>query len=238
MEPSNAEGDILICIPTYNECQNIQSTSDEVLGYLPIAHILIIDDNSPDGTGRIADDLAAADRRVHVLHRRVKGGLGSAYRAAYAWALERDYRCIFEFDADGSHRPSEIPKLLAALADHDMVVGSRFAPGGTNTDGVVRRMVSRTGSSLARLVLKVPIMDLTGGFLGLRRQVLETIDVQGLDADGFAFQIELKYRVFSAGFRIAEVPISFSKRRVGDSKMNMGIIVEGIRSLARLRSAK
>lgn len=233
-----SEGDVLICIPTYNECRNIEYISGQVLRALPQAHLLIIDDNSPDGTGRIADSLAAADSRVHVLHRQTKGGLGSAYRAAYAWALAKEYRFIFEFDADGSHDSSDIGVLLEQLAKCDMVVGSRFVTGGKTGDGFLRRVVSRTGSSLAGVVLGLPVTDLTGGFLGLRREVLEAIDVTTLQAKGFAFQIELKHRVHSAGFLIVEVPISFSKRRRGESKMNFGIIVEGLRYLMRVRFKK
>ncbi len=230
-EPSISEGEVLVCIPTYNERENITRIVSQVLRELDAAHILIIDDNSPDDTGKLADGLASVDHRIHVLHRPEKEGLGCAYRAAYRWALPREYFFIFEFDADGSHAPCDIPILLDALKDHDMAVGSRFVPEGKTEDHTIRKMISRSGSAMARRILRLPVLDLTSGFLGLRRRTLETIEIGTLKSRGYAFQIELKHRVYLAGLRIKEVPITFSKRRQGESKMNTDIIFEGLRYL-------
>jgi len=199
-------------------------------------HVLVIDDNSPDGTGEIADRLAAEDDHVHVLHRERKEGLGPAYLAGFRRALELGADLVFEMDCDFSHDPADVPRLAAATANADLVLGSRYVQGGgTRNWGFVRRFISRGGSLYAQVLLQSGVRDLTGGFKCYRRKVLETIALGGISALGYAFQIETTYRALRAGFRVIEVPITFSDREVGGSKMSRGIVLEAIWRVPVLR---
>lgn len=227
---------LLICVPTYNEAENLPLLVPAVHQALPDAHILVIDDRSPDGTGDIADRLAAEDPRVHVLHRAGKEGLGPAYLAGFRWGLDRGYPVICEFDADFSHPPRYLPEMMRRLADADVAIGSRWVPGGgVENWGWTRRLVSRGGSWYGRAVLRAPIRDLTGGFNAYRREVLEAIDLSDVQSRGYVFQIELKYRALLAGYRVVEFPIVFPDRVRGKSKMSGGIFVEAAAAVWRLR---
>jgi dolichol-phosphate mannosyltransferase len=198
--------------------------------------VLVVDDGSPDGTGTLADELAARDPRVNVLHRVRKEGLGKAYLAAFGWALERDYGLVLEMDADFSHDPRHLPALLAGAQEADLVLGSRYVPGGGTVNwGLGRRIISRGGSLYARTILGVAVRDLTGGFKCFRREVLEAIDLATVECSGYAFQIELTYRALRRGFRVVEVPIVFADRRVGQSKMSRRIVLEAIRKVWSIR---
>jgi len=226
----------LIIIPTYNERENLEAIIRAIHLEVHFVHVLVVDDNSPDGTGEIADGLAADDPRVHVLHRTQKDGLGRAYLAGFAWALERDYERIFEMDADFSHDPAYLPTMLDAAESADMVVGSRYVTGGGTRDwGLARRFISRGGGIYARTILGLPIQDLTAGFICYRRETLERIDLDDVTSTGYVFQIELKYRVARAGMRIVEIPIVFPDRKAGDSKMTGAIAREAIWQVWRLR---
>ncbi len=228
--------DTLISIPTFNEAGNVERIVSAVLDQVPDAHILVIDDGSPDGTGDIADALAADDPRVHVLHRTEKAGLGRAYVAAFQWGLQRDYQVFVEMDADFSHRPQDLPKLLAPIGDYDVVIGSRYVAGGaTENWGLPRRAISRAGGFYARALLGVDIRDLTAGFVAWKREVLETIELSTVEASGYVFQVELKYRAHRAGFSLLEVPIIFPDREVGDSKMTPDIALEALLLLWKIR---
>jgi dolichol-phosphate mannosyltransferase len=229
-----------LVLPTYNEAENIEAVVRAALPQLEstgLAHrVLVVDDGSPDGTGEIADRLAAELEPVEVLHRNRKEGIGPAYLAGFAHALERGADLMLEMDSDFSHDPRDIPRLVAAAKDADLVLGSRYVDGGGVTDwGVTRRLISRGGSLYARLVLGVPISDLTGGFKCFRRQVLETLDLHSVGTDGYGFQIEMTYRAIRAGFRVVEVPILFRDRRVGASKMSARIAVEAFWKVPGLR---
>jgi len=229
-----------LILPTYNEAENIEPLVRAVLPHLASAGvehtILVVDDNSPDGTGAIADRLAEELAPVRVLHRPQKQGLGRAYLAGFGVALAEGADLILEMDSDFSHDPADVPRLLAATGAADLVLGSRYVPGGGVEDwGIVRRMLSRGGSAYARLVLGVPVRDLTGGFKCFHRRVLETIDLDGVHADGYGFQIELTYRAVQAGFTVAEVPITFRERRVGRSKMTARIAIEAVWKVPALR---
>lgn len=228
----------LVCIPTYNERENLREIVAAVRAAVPSAQILVVDDASPDGTGVIADELARDDAAVNVLHRAGKEGLGRAYVAAFRWALERDVSFVFELDADFSHDPAYLPGFIAMLRSGaaDVVVGSRRVPGGGVEDwSPFRRFVSWGGSLYARTVLGVGVRDLTGGFNGFRREVLATVDLDGLEATGYGFQIELKYRALQAGFRLVEAPIVFPDRQRGQSKMSLGIFKEAMWRVIQLR---
>ncbi len=227
---------VLVCIPTYNEKENIRRIVPAVLEAIPAGEILVIDDNSPDGTGSLADELAAEDRRVHVLHRAGKEGLGRAYIAGFNWALTHGYDRIIEFDADFSHNPAYLGEMVERLERADVVVGSRRVPGG----GVVnwslsRRLVSFAGSLYAGVVLGVPIKDLTGGFNGFRRETLERVDFNRIESHGYAFQIEIKYLAHKQGLRVEEMPIVFPDRERGQSKMSVVVFGEAMWSVLRLR---
>jgi dolichol-phosphate mannosyltransferase len=230
-------GIALIVMPTFNERENVAAIAPQVLAAARDVHILFVDDNSPDGTGQILDDMAAAEPRIHVLHRAGKLGLGTAYLEGFAWGLARDYELLLEMDADFSHDPSYLPEMLRrARAGADMVIGSRYvAGGGTRNWGIGRQIISRGGGFYARTVLGVPIRDLTAGFICYRRHVLETIDLATVRSSGYGFQIEMKYRVFRAGLRIEEMPIVFEDRRVGQSKMSKKIFAEALTMVWRLR---
>jgi dolichol-phosphate mannosyltransferase len=226
----------LICLPTYDERENLEPMVEAVLAAAPSADVLVIDDNSPDGTGRLADELAVQRPRLHVLHRAGKEGLGKAYLAGFAWALQRDYRLVLEMDCDFSHDPRHLPAMLAAAEDADLVLGSRYVPGGGTVNwGLGRQLVSRGGSLYARTILGLPVRDLTGGFKCFRREVLEAIDLGSVQCTGYAFQIELTYRAARRGFRIREIPITFVDRRVGHSKMSRRIVLEAIRKVWSIR---
>lgn len=227
----------LVCLPTYNEAGNIRPMVAAILASVPQCHVLVVDDNSPDGTGKIADELASADPRVKVLHRAGKEGLGKAYLAAFAWALSRDYGLILEMDCDFSHDPKYLPGMIAAAeSDADLVLGSRYvAGGGTVNWGLGRKIMSRGGSLYARSILGLRVRDLTGGFKCFRREVLQAIDLATVECTGYAFQVELTYRAIKKGFRVKELPIVFEDRRVGQSKMSRRILLEAIRKVWSIR---
>jgi dolichol-phosphate mannosyltransferase len=227
----------VICLPTYNERENIEPMVAALRGLdLDDLHVLVIDDSSPDGTGAIADRLATEDDHVHVLHREQKEGLGPAYLAGFRVALELGAELIFELDCDFSHDPADVPRLAAATEDADLVLGSRYVQGGGIRNwGFVRRFISRGGSLYAQVLLQLGVRDLTGGFKCYRREVLETIDLDGISSLGYAFQIETTYRALRAGFRVVEVPITFADREVGGSKMSKRIVLEAIWKVPILR---
>jgi dolichol-phosphate mannosyltransferase len=196
---------------------------------VPGAHVLIADDNSPDGTGKLADELAVADGHVHVLHRTGKEGLGAAYLAGFRWGLGRDYGVLVEMDADGSHQPEELPRLLTALRNADLVLGSRWVPGGRVVNWPKgREFLSRGGSMYSRLLLGVPMRDVTGGYRAFRRETLEGLGMDQVASQGYCFQVDLAWRAVRAGFQIVEVPITFVEREHGDSKMSRDIMVEAL----------
>jgi len=227
----------LVCIPTFNERDNVEAIARAALDADSRVDVLVIDDNSPDGTGRIADRLAANEPRAHVLHRPNKEGLGRAYLDGFRWALERGYEFILEMDADFSHDPKYLPRFLdQAKAGVDLVLGSRYvAGGGTVNWGRMRKLVSQGGSLYARTVLGLHLRDLTGGFKCFRRRVLESIDLASVHSTGYAFQIELTYRAIKKGFKVLEVPIVFEDRRVGQSKMSWRIALEALAMVWKLR---
>jgi dolichol-phosphate mannosyltransferase len=229
----------LIVIPTYNELENLQLLVPLIFEQLPQTHILVVDDNSPDGTGRLADELAARDARVFCLHRTQKEGLGRAYLAGFEWALARSYTHIFEMDADHSHEPSRLPALLAATEDADVALGSRWVKGG-GTIGwpLKRRLLSRGGSFYARTVLGVNVRDLTGGFKCFRRDALLALDLGSVQTVGYGFQIELTWRAIQAGLKVVEVPICFKDRELGQSKMTVDIFSEALSLVWKLRLAE
>jgi dolichol-phosphate mannosyltransferase len=229
--------DVWVILPTYNEAENLERIVDAVLEQLPESRrVLIVDDNSPDGTGEIADGLAATDDSIVVLHRERKEGLGPAYLAGFRVALDGGAERIIEMDADFSHDPAYLPELIAATERADLAIGSRYVPGGGITDwGPVRRFISRGGSAYARAALGLPIKDLTGGFKCFRRIVLETIDLDTIEARGYAFQVETTYRAIKAGFRVVEVPIVFKDRADGTSKMSKAIVAEAMWRVPAMR---
>jgi dolichol-phosphate mannosyltransferase len=228
---------ICVCLPTYNERENLDpmvARLGDVLGGDGV--VLVIDDSSPDGTGAIADRLAMERSWVRVIHRPTKEGLGPAYLEGFRHALELGADLVLEMDCDFSHDPADVPRLIAAAEGADLVIGSRYVPGGgTRNWGLVRRLISRGGSLYAQLLLGVPIRDLTGGFKCYRREVLETIDLDAIDSKGYAFQIETTYRALRAGFRAVEVPIVFADREVGGSKMSKAIVLEAVWKVPALR---
>ena len=234
---SPAEPVIEVVLPTYNEADNIEPLVAALMERLPPgARILIVDDSSPDGTGEIADRLAAGEPRVEVLHRPVKEGLGPAYVAGFERVLAGNADLIVQMDTDFSHDPEDVPRLLATMDDADLALGSRYVPGGGVGEwGRVRRAISRGGSAYARLWLGVDVRDLTGGFKCFRRDVLEAIRPSSVGALGYAFQVETTYRAILAGYRVAEVPIVFNDRRVGDSKMSRSIVLEAALKVPLMR---
>ncbi|MFN8161906.1 MAG: polyprenol monophosphomannose synthase [Solirubrobacterales bacterium] len=222
--------DVWLILPTYNEAANIEAMVAAVREVLPASHrLLIVDDSSPDGTGEVADRLAAESEDLEVLHRARKEGLGPAYIAGFRRALEGGARLVVEMDADFSHDPAYLPRLIDAARTADLVLGSRYVPGGgISRWGPLRRGVSQAGNVYARLVLGVGVHDLTGGFKCFRREVLEAIDLETVNSRGYAFQVETTYRALRAGFRVVEVPITFRERRVGASKMSRRIFAEAV----------
>lgn len=226
----------LVCLPTYNERENLPLLVEAVHAVVPDVHLLVIDDNSPDGTGRLADELAGRDPRIHVLHRARKQGLGRAYIAGFEWALARPYELVFEMDCDFSHQPRYLPEFIQAAAQYDLVLGSRYMPGGGTDDWTwQRRLVSRAGNSYAQTLLGMPFRDLTGGFKCFHRRVLEALPLDDVVSNGYVFQIELTWRAVQLGFTIGEVPIQFPDRTRGESKMTGGIVWEAMRNVWRLR---
>jgi dolichol-phosphate mannosyltransferase len=226
----------LIIVPTYNEAENVSGIVERLLAALPVADVLVVDDNSPDGTGAIADEFAAADPRVNVLHRDGKRGLGTAYVAGFKWALERGFDYVFEMDADFSHDPSDLPRLLDGARRGDCSIGSRWVPGGgTENWSLLRTLISRGGSLYAKLILGVPVNDLTSGFKCFAAYVLKRLDLDSIRSNGYGFQVEVNYRCHRLGYRITEVPIRFVDRRVGKSKMSAWIVVEAARVVWKLR---
>ncbi len=222
-------GRIVVIIPTYNERENLPLITARLRAAVPEAHVLVADDNSPDGTGTIADDLVAADDHVHVMHRRGKEGLGAAYLAGFDWALDNGYDVVVEMDADGSHQPEQLPRLLDALRGADLVLGSRWVPGGSVVNWPKsREALSRGGSLYTRMMLGVPMKDATGGYRAFRADTLRRIDLTGVESAGYCFQVELGWRAVKAGLRVREVPIDFVERELGDSKMSQKIVVEAL----------
>jgi dolichol-phosphate mannosyltransferase len=229
---------VWVVVPTYNEADNLEALVGAVREVLPSEHrILIVDDSSPDGTGEIADRLASeSDDDVEVLHRPRKEGLGPAYLAGFRHALERGAELVVQMDADFSHDPTFLPRFLEAARNADLVLGSRYVPGGGVAEwGPTRRFVSRWGSAYARAVLGVRVRDLTGGFKCWRRQALEAVDLDSVESRGYAFQVEMTYRAIEAGLRVVEVPIVFQDRRVGSSKMSRAIVAEAIWRVPAMR---
>ena len=234
-----------IILPTYDEAENLEAIVAAILPVMRQAtgregfRVLVVDDDSPDGTGRIADRLSQAEAELDVLHRAVREGLGPAYLAGFAVALASGATHVIEMDADFSHEPHDLPRLLAAAGDADLVLGSRYVDGGVVADwGLVRRFVSRGGSGYARRVLGLRVRDLTGGFKCFRREVLEGIDLSTVRSHGYAFQVELTYRAVHAGFRVTEIPIVFRDRRLGRSKMSWRIAAEAMLLVPRLRRSR
>jgi dolichol-phosphate mannosyltransferase len=228
-EPANDLRRVLVIVPTYNERDNIETIMDRVLQSVPDANVLVADDGSPDGTGKIADELAMSDSRVHVLHRTEKAGLGAAYIAGFGWGLDRDYDVFVEMDADGSHAPEQLPRLLAALRNADLVLGSRWVAGGTVVNWPKsRELLSRSANLYTRVALGIPVRDATGGYRAYRRRVLESIDLAGVASQGYCFQVDLAWRAVLAGFRVVEVPITFADRERGESKMSGAVVREAL----------
>lgn len=220
----------LIVVPTYNEIENLKSLTEAVMAVVPPeVDLLIVDDGSPDGTGQLADAISQQNPRIQVLHRPRKMGLGTAYVNGFRWGMEKGYDAFIEMDADFSHDPKYLPRMLELLGTHDVVIGSRYvAGGGTVNWGLGRKILSRGGSLYSRLILGAGIRDFTGGFNGWHRKVLQAVDLGTLRSDGYSFQIELKYRAYLRKFRITEFPIVFEDRKVGKSKMNRRIVIEAL----------
>lgn len=243
MSARSDPGPVWVVLPTYNEADNleplVQAVRSAMADAAPDHTILVVDDSSPDGTGALAARLAQKDPHVRVLHRPRKEGLGQAYLAGFDVALREGAELIFEMDADFSHDPSYLPRMIEAAADADVVLGSRYvAGGGTRNWGRTRRLVSRAGCWYARAVLGLPVRDLTGGFKCFRRAVLEAIDLSRIRSQGYAFQVELTYRAIQLGFRVKEVPIVFTDRRVGQSKMSRRIVLEAMWMIPTLRTGR
>jgi dolichol-phosphate mannosyltransferase len=226
---TDALGRVLVVTPTYNERLNVELVVARLRAAVPLADVLVVDDNSPDGTGGVADKLAASDPAVHVLHRPLKQGLGAAYVAGFQWGLERGYDVLVEMDADGSHQPEQLPLLLAALQDADLVLGSRWVKGGSVADWPLTRMVlSRGGNTYVRVSLGLGLRDATGGFRAFRRGVLESIDLETVASHGYCFQVDLAWRAMKKGATVVEVPIEFVERVHGSSKMSGAIVREAL----------
>lgn len=219
----------LVVVPTYNESENIRRLVDQVLAADPCLEMLVVDDNSPDGTGRIIDELSSANQRVHAMHRAGKLGLGSAYREGFRWALERGYDLVFEMDADFSHDPRYLPDFLRAIQDNDLVIGSRYVSGINVVNWPMSRLLLSYGASFyTRMITGLPVKDPTGGFKCFRREVLEALDLNAIQSEGYSFQIEVNFKVWRKKFRIREIPIIFIDRHSGTSKMNRRIVIEAV----------
>jgi len=222
-----AENNILVVIPTYDEKGNVEPISKAVFDVKPDCHMLFVDDNSPDGTGKILDSLSSADKRIHVLHGDRKRGLGNAYISGFKWALERDYQLIFGMDADFSHDPSEIPAFLQASEEADLVIGSRYVNGIRITNWPLSRlMLSKSAATYVRLITRIPVADPTSGYRCYNRKILESIKLDSILSNGYSFLIEMAHTAWKKGFRIKEIPITFEDRRSGYSKLNLAVFKE------------
>ena len=222
-------GRILVIIPTYNERENLERIVSRTRESVPEAHIVVADDNSPDGTGDIADALVAIDDHIHVLHRAGKEGLGAAYLSGFAWAIDQGYDVLVEMDADGSHQPEQLPRLLAALRNADVVIGSRWVNGGSVVNWPKHReLLSRGGNLYTRAMLGIPLHDATGGYRAFRADALRTLDLSDVESKGYCFQVDMAWRAVRSGLRVVEVPIEFVERELGDSKMNQKIVTEAL----------
>jgi len=223
-----------VIIPTYNERDNLEPIVTRLRSAVPDADILVVDDGSPDGTGEIADKLAASDQRVHVMHRQSKAGLGAAYIAGFGWALDHDYGVMVEMDADGSHDPAQLPGLLSALADADLVIGSRYVTGGTTVNWPKsREVLSRGANTYVRLMLRIGVNDATGGYRAYRAATLRAIGLDEVESQGYCFQIDLTLRTKESGRKIVEIPITFTERARGASKMSRAVIAEALIRVAQ-----
>lgn len=224
----------LTVVPTYNEIDALPTTIGRLRAAVPESEVLIVDDNSPDGTGGLADQMSAEDSAIHVLHRTAKNGLGGAYIAGFTWGLQRDYEAFVELDADGSHQPEQLPDLLVAIEGADLVIGSRWVPGGSVVNWPLHReIISRAGSFYSRTMLGLSVRDITAGFRVFRRSTLEDIDLESIESVGYGFQVDMTFRVARQGKTIEEVPITFVERTLGESKMNSGIVVEAVASVTK-----
>jgi dolichol-phosphate mannosyltransferase len=222
-------GRILVIVPTYNERESLPIIVERIRTSVPDAHVLVADDNSPDGTGAVADELAAADDHVQVMHRHSKDGLGAAYIAGFTWGLQNGFDVLVEMDADGSHQPEQLPRLLSALRDADLVLGSRWVNGGgTQNWSKGREVLSRGGNLYTRTMLGVPLHDATGGYRAFRADTLRGIDLHTVASQGYCFQVDLAWRALQRGFTVTEVPITFVEREVGTSKMSRAIVAEAL----------
>ncbi len=220
-------GRVLVIVPTYNERENLPLILDRIRAAVPEAAVLVVDDGSPDGTGTIADERAAADETINVLHRKVKDGLGAAYIAGFRWGLDAGYDVLVEMDADGSHAPEQLPRLLGALSHADVVLGARYVPGGAVVNWPKsREFISRGGNLYSRLALGVPLHDITGGYRAYKAEVLRALKLDEIASHGYCFQIDVAWRAIRAGFTVAEVPITFTERTLGESKMTGSIVRE------------
>src|SRR5260221_12148374 len=229
----------LVIIPTYNEVENLRPLVEQVFAYAQEADVLIVDDHSPDGTGELADEIEQGNTRVHALHRPGKLGLGTAYLAGFRYALQHGYEAAFEMDADFSHDPRYLPAFYQAIEQADVVIGSRYIAGGETPNwSLLRRLISGCGNIFARVLLGMPVHDCTAGYRLYRRQVLEGIDLERVQSQGYAFQIEMAYRTVQQGFKIVETPIVFLDRRVGKSKMSRKIVLEGFTYVLKTRFSK
>jgi dolichol-phosphate mannosyltransferase len=225
---------VVMVVPTYNEATNLRRVLERLRAAQPDVDVLVVDDSSPDGTGDLADACASSDPRVHVLHRQVKEGLGKAYLAGFAWALAHDYEVIGEMDADGSHQPEQLGRLLAALPDADLVIGSRWVRGGSIVNWPLRReLLSRGGNLYTRVLLGIAVRDATAGFRLFRRTTLERLDLPTTASYGYVFQVDLAFRTLQSGMRVLEVPIEFVERERGESKMNTEVATESLRRITR-----
>ena len=228
-EGTAPQGRVLVVVPTYDERLNLEPVVRRVRSAVPAADVLVVDDASPDGTGEVADRLASEDGQVHVLHRVGKQGLGSAYLAGFGWGLQRGYDVLVEMDADGSHQPEQLPDLLAALADADLVLGSRWVPGGSVVNWPrSRELLSRGGNTYVRVALGLRLRDATGGYRAFRRETLDKLDLDAVASQGYCFQVDLARRAVSQGLRVVEVPIEFVEREHGVSKMSGAIVREAL----------
>ena len=237
LQPQQQQQRALVIVPTYNERENLPRLVPSILNKDSRLEILVVDDNSPDGTGELADEIAAAENRVHVLHRPGKAGLGKAYLAGFQWGIERGYDFLFEMDADFSHDPAHLPQFLEAIQNYDVVLGSRYLHGRVTVVNwpIGRLLLSYFANVYARKVTGLPIADATGGFKCFRREVLESIALERVESNGYAFQIEMSFRAWKKGFRLGEIPIMFVDRDVGESKMSKAIVREAVWRVWRLR---
>lgn len=225
---------ILTIIPTYNEIEALPITVQRLRAAVPESDVLVVDDNSPDGTGHLAERMGHADPKIHVLHRRAKNGLGGAYIAGFRWGLDRDYDVFIELDADGSHQPEQLPDLIAAIDEADLVIGSRWVPGGSVVNWPLHReIISRAGSLYSRTMLGLQVRDITAGYRVFRRSTLEDIDLSSIESVGYGFQVDMTFRVARQRKTIVEVPITFVERTLGASKMSSDIVVEAMLNVTR-----